>query len=91
MFLNGISVIKADINNYDIGYWVVYASTNRVDAMKGNYMGFVIKQMKVLNVITGVNFFNQYSNKWDGYKKNDPLFVHMVVENFLKTDFLPKK
>lgn len=90
MFERGIEVIKANIENYDIGYWVVYASTNRVDCIEGNYMGFVIQQIKVLYAITGDDFFNKYSRKWDNYQKNDAFFVHMVVENFLKSDFLPK-
>ncbi len=91
MFFDGISVIKENIKNYDLGYWVVYAGTNRLDAMKGNYMAFVIEQMKVLYAITGDQFFNTYSNKWADYQKNDAYFVHMAVENFLKSDFISKE
>ena len=90
MFFEGIKVIKANIDHYDIGYWVVYSDLNQVDAIKGSYMTFVIQQMKVLHAITGDDFFDKYSKIWDNYQKNDVFFVHMVVENFLKSDFLPK-
>lgn len=90
MFFDGISVIKTDIDNYDVGYWIVYANTNRVDAVNGSYMAFIVQQMKALYAITNDNFFNEYAEKWDQYQKNDSYFVHLAVHHFLESPFLPK-
>lgn len=85
MFEDGTRVIKTNIDKYDVGYWVVYAQTNRVDNVKGNYMAFIIQQLKVLYAISGDSFFDKYSRKWEKYQKEDALFIHMAAENFLKS------
>lgn len=85
MFDDGIRIIKADIDKYDVGFWVVYAQTNRVDNLKGNYMAFVIQQLKVLYAITGDHFFDTYSRKWESYQNQDALFIHIATDEFLKS------
>lgn len=87
LFDNGIKVIKATINHYDTGFWVVYAASNNVDYIKGNYMAFMIQQMKVLYSITGDEFFNTYSKKWNTYQTTSSLFIHIVVNSFMSSEY----
>lgn len=83
LFNAGVRVIKAEIDNYDIGNWVVYAQTNRVDAMYGGYMQFVVEQMRVIFNITGDPFFAERADRWQKYQETDALFVDRIGANFL--------
>ncbi len=38
MFMEGISILKSEINRYDVGHWVVYDQLNQVDMVKGFYL-----------------------------------------------------
>ena len=35
MFREGLEVLKAEFDRYDVGYWVVYDQLNRVDVVNG--------------------------------------------------------
>lgn len=74
MFLDGLRVIKGNIEKYDVGYWAVYVQTNRVDCVNGSYMAFIIQQLKVLHAISGDQFFDEYSRKWGRYQQEDAFF-----------------
>lgn len=89
LFAEGVKVIKAEIDRYDTGSWVVYSQKNKKDNVFGNYMQFIIEQMKVMASITGDEFFSSYAEKWSDYQRRDDLFVKIAVEEFKKAQDSP--
>lgn len=86
LFNEGVRVIKAEIDRYDTGSWVVYSQKNNQDNVIGPYMQFIIEQMKIMARITGDKFFATYAEKWGAYQNNDALFVKMGIEEFEKAN-----
>jgi hypothetical protein len=84
IFDSAVSVVRAEVGRYDLGYWLVYDQTNRVDMINGMYMSWIIEHFKVLHAITGDVFFRQYADKWRYYQENDTLFVKMAMEEYAK-------
>ena len=65
----GIKTLEKNIHRYDSGYWSKY------DLLFGritsdDYHNLHICQLKVLYNLTGIETFNNFYNKWEGYKKS---------------------
>lgn len=84
MFGEGIEALKAEIERYDLGYWIVYDQLNRVDVVNGFYVSFIVEQLKALFAITGDRMFQRLAMKWEGYQSNHALFGHMAFTEFEK-------
>lgn len=85
MFEDGISSLLLQLPKYDVGYWSVYATTNRVDLVEGNYQQFIIEQLKVLFAITKKEQFMIFANKWEQSMNSDYGFVQLAAKEFLKS------
>lgn len=86
MFDDGVSALAAEIHKYDIGYWSVYAQTNRVDTVTGAYQQFIIEQLRVIYAITGETSFEKIADKWADGLANDRLFLNNAAKDFLKAN-----
>lgn len=86
LFNLGIAALLSEIHKYDVGYWSVYAQTNRVDVVTGAYQQFIIEQLLVLHQITGKARLRQYSEKWALSLNTDHLFIHIAAKDFLKAN-----
>lgn len=84
MFDDGVIALKAELDRYDVGYWSVYAQTNRVDMVDGNYQHFIIEQLRVLHAITAIELFKETADRWEKAMRNDELFIHNAAREFLK-------
>jgi hypothetical protein len=86
LFDAAVRVVRAEVDRYDVGFWLVYDQLNRVDVINGMYMTWIIEHFKVLHAITGDAFFEQYARKWQYYHENDTLFVKMAMEEYAKVN-----
>lgn len=86
MFDEGISALEAELGKYDVGYWSVYAQTNRVDMVTGKYLQFIIQQLRLLYAITGIEKFKKVTDPWEFSMSYDLLFVHNAAREFLKAN-----
>lgn len=77
LFADGVRVVEAEIERYDVGYWVVYSQKNRLDNILGLYMQFVVEQLKAMYAITENPFFMKYAEKWAAYQRDETLFSHL--------------
>lgn len=61
-----------NLKRYDLGFWSAYdLSEQRMKMIASAYYhGLHIVQLKIMNVLTGKGVFEEYSKKWDKYKKN---------------------
>jgi hypothetical protein len=84
MFRRGVDLLKTEIANFDVGYWVVYDQLNRVDMVNGFYMNFIIEQLKALHAITGDTAFERLARKWTGYQQRHTLFARMAFDEYRK-------
>lgn len=84
MFEEGVLALKAEIERYDLGYWIVYDQLNRVDVVNGFYVSFIVEQLKALFAITGDRQFQRLARKWSGYLDDHSLFAHMAYFEFEK-------
>jgi D-glucuronyl C5-epimerase-like protein len=89
MFDDGISVLQAEIGRYDVKDWSVYAQTNRVDLVVGQYQQFIVEQLRVLYAITAIGIFRETADRWEDAMRRDALFVHIAADDFLKANPRP--
>nr|WP_251702004.1 D-glucuronyl C5-epimerase family protein [Pseudomonas boanensis] len=90
MFDEGISIMKYEIDRYDVGYWSVYAQTNRTDMVNGAYQQFIIEQLRVLYAISGVQEFEEIADRWSLSMTKDSMFVQNAAAEFMKANPLKK-
>lgn len=91
MFDRGVSALKVELDKYDVGYWSVYAQTNRLDMVTGLYMQFIVGQLRVLYAITEIEKFKKVADRWEYSQRHDLLFVHNAAMEFLKGNPIPKQ
>lgn len=91
MFDDGVSALVAEIHKYDIGYWSVYAQTNRVDTVTGAYQQFIIEQLRVISAISGEKSLENIADRWADGLANDHLFLNNAAKDFLKANPTQKK
>ena len=77
-------MLKAELDLYDVGYWIVYDQLNRVDVVNGYYVSFIVEQLKALHAISGEPEFAHRAQKWTEYQLQHSLFGHMAFEEYSK-------
>lgn len=90
MFDDGVTALRAELDKYDVGYWAVYAQTNRRDMVTGQYMQFMIGQLRVLYAITEIERFKKVADRWEYAQQNDMLFAHNAAVEYLKANPPPR-
>lgn len=90
MFDDGITALRAELDKYDVGYWSVYAQTNRVDMVTGQYMQFIVGQLRVLYAITEIQRFKKVADRWERAQQQDLLFAHNAAVEYLKANPVAK-
>ncbi|WP_280327041.1 D-glucuronyl C5-epimerase family protein [Pseudomonas sp. BN102] len=86
MFDQGVVALTAELDKYDVGYWSVYAQTNRLDMVTGAYQQFIIEQLRVIHAITNIKKFEDTANRWAASMTNDSMFIHNAANEFIKAN-----
>jgi len=67
-----LKTIKKNLYRYDIGFWSLYdlAPTKIKPISSHFYHKLHVVQLKILYILTGDIFFNDYAKKWEKYQNN---------------------
>jgi hypothetical protein len=82
LFDNGVAVLRSNIAQFDVGYWIVYDALNQVDFVDGRYMAFIVEQLRALHAMTGDKTFLHYADKWETYQKTETLFAKLARDEY---------
>ncbi len=86
MFDDGVLAVERELEQYDVSDWSVYARTNEVDLVPGQYQQFIVEQLRVLYAITAIGLFRDTAVRWEDSMRRDTLFVHLAAADFLKAN-----
>lgn len=93
IFNKGIDSLKKLLPYYDLKYWSRYYLFDypRKYCSSFTYHVLVAEQLKALSIITGENYFLEYSERWFSYsksfvKKNRALFQKLIYANKFNPD-----
>jgi len=72
LFSRAVRTLSSNVKNYDIGFWSLYEqSGTRLKMIASSfYHSLHIIQLQVLYRITGNQVFQQYAERWEGFRKN---------------------
>lgn len=70
LFDEGCAVLKAHLDDFDTGFWVLYDLLPRSTPVSSSYMHFQIEQLRVLAAITGDQSFQERALRWRGYHES---------------------
>jgi hypothetical protein len=79
LFFEAAAVLKANLQTYDCGYWVLYDQRPHPGLVNSAYMHFQIDQLRVLETITGEEVFGRYAARWEGYHRNGLGFCRILA------------
>ena len=77
-FDKGISALITDLEKYDTGYWVLNDQKSSFFLVDQLYMDFQIDQLKALFTLTRNPVFEEYANRWEGYRQNKTNFLRIL-------------
>jgi hypothetical protein len=83
LFDQGIAVLKADLDKYDTGYWVLYGQRGQSRPIDSAHLHCQIEQLKVLAALTHDPVFRDYAAKWAEYQKSFRSFCRLVPADAL--------
>jgi len=70
LFSKVINTLEANLKDFDIGYWSLYEQSGTLLKMIASpfYHKLHIVQLHVLHRITGIQYFREVADKWEGYQ-----------------------
>jgi len=77
-FTRGVSALRADLDRFDTGYWVLYDLKSHCFLVDQLYIDFKIDQLRALHAITDDSLFYQYASNWEKYQHQKVNIVRMM-------------